>query len=43
MENIIEFSNVYKIYKLYRSDKERVLGFFFGKKEMEKEGEQEKL
>lgn len=34
MENIIEFSNVYKIYKLYRSDKERVLGFFFGKKEM---------
>jgi len=34
MENIIEFTNVYKVYKLYKNDKDRMLGMFFGKKEM---------
>lgn len=34
MEKIIEFNNVYKIYKLYKSDKERLLGLFINRKKV---------
>lgn len=36
MENIIEFNNVYKIYKLYKNDKERFLGLFVNRRNVVK-------
>ncbi len=36
MENIIEFNNVYKVYKLYKNDKERFIGLFKDKKNVVK-------
>jgi teichoic acid transport system ATP-binding protein len=36
MENIIEFNNVYKVYKLYKSDKDRFLGLFIKRKDVVK-------
>lgn len=32
MENIIEFNNVYKVYNLYRNDKDRFIGLFIKRK-----------
>ena len=32
MDNIIEFKDVYKVYKLYKSDKDRLIGLFIKRK-----------